>query len=79
MFVAVDRNGSFLSGRSHPRLVLISTTLEGNTIVFRCPDETIEPLVIDTTELADERPKKIRYVWMSNNLNAKGKGTHSLA
>ena len=59
--MAVDRNGVFLSGRSHPRLVLIDTAIEDDHVVFTCPDEKIGPLVIDPVKLKDALPKKIRY------------------
>lgn len=68
VFVAVGRDGRFVSGRTHPRLLLVAVTPQpapsgssgssAEVFEFRCPDAA--PLTVDPTAHKDAPRRKIR-------------------
>ncbi|MFC4158342.1 MOSC domain-containing protein [Chitinimonas lacunae] len=60
-WMLVDEQGSFLTGRAHPRLVLIEVEMSDEAVVFRAPG--MEPLQMAPGRLTDSMPVT---VWSSN-------------
>ena len=68
--MAVGRDGRFVSGRTHPRLLLVAVTPQPapsgssdssrEVFEFRCPDADAAPLTVDPAALEDAPRTKIR-------------------
>ena len=62
--MAVDRNGLFISGRSHPRLVLVEAIIQDNDGLVRyvlSSPEMDDVLILKHDTLAREPRRKVRY------------------
>ncbi len=57
-FMLVDANGSFISQRSQPRLALVTTAMEGSSLILTTPRGASA-----TVPLAPEGPRRTVRIW----------------
>ena len=66
--MVIDENHKFVSGKVLPKLVLVSSKVEGDTLYLSAPGQ--EPLTVNLKEVEQENKiTKCRYVEWNENLH----------